>query len=179
MPRLLDIFLTMLAPIIWGSTYLVASEWIPDGDPITIAMLRALPAGLLILIILRQWPAKQQYLQIGVLGLLNFTIFWTCLFISAYRLPGGVAATLGAAQPLFIIAINYTLLRQHTAIVSILAAALGLFGVALLVLTPTAHLDSIGVFAALFGAASMALGTILSKRWRGNSPLLALSLIHI
>ncbi len=38
-----------------------------------------------------------------VLGALNFTIFWAMLFVSAYRLPGGVAATVGAVQPLIVI----------------------------------------------------------------------------
>ncbi|NLH81002.1 MAG: EamA family transporter, partial [Phyllobacteriaceae bacterium] len=42
----------------------------------------------------------------------------------------------------------------------------GMVGVALLVLTPSASLDGIGVAASLFGAASMATGTVLDGRWR-------------
>ena len=40
-----DLLLTALAPMIWGSTYLVASQWLPGFAPLTVAMLRALPAG--------------------------------------------------------------------------------------------------------------------------------------
>ena len=47
-----------------------------------------------------------------------------------------------------------------------LAAAAGLGGVALLVLTPKAALDPVGVAAGLASAASMALGTVLSRRWQ-------------
>ncbi|MDP5009163.1 MAG: EamA family transporter, partial [Glaciimonas sp.] len=45
-------------------------------------------------------------------------------------------------------------------------------GVALLVLTPTAQLDAIGIAAGLLGAIAMAIGTTLSKRWPAPVPLL-------
>jgi len=173
MPQVINILLTMLAPIIWGTTYWVTSQWLPQGYPITIAMLRALPAGLLILMILRQWPPKDQWLKVCILGGLNFTLFWICLFISAYRLPGGIAATLGALQPLIVIVLASCFLNSTTQWPSVLSVVMGVIGVALLVLKSTVHLDVIGIIAALLGAVSMALGTFLSKQWRGNNPLLA------
>ena len=41
MPRTTDILLTALAPTIWGSTYLVTTEALPAGYPVTLAALRA------------------------------------------------------------------------------------------------------------------------------------------
>jgi probable blue pigment (indigoidine) exporter len=49
---------------------------------------------------------------------------------------------------------------------SIVAAVAGLAGVALLILTDRAALDPVGVAAGLAGAASMAAGTVLSRRWQ-------------
>ena len=43
------ILATALAPLIWGSTYLVTTEFLPPGRPFTAALLRVLPAGLLLL----------------------------------------------------------------------------------------------------------------------------------
>ena len=43
------ILATALAPLIWGSTYLVTTELLPPGRPFTAALLRVLPAGLLLL----------------------------------------------------------------------------------------------------------------------------------
>ena len=37
-----------------------------------------------------------------VLGGLNIGVFQALLFVAAYRLPGGVAATTGAIQPLLV-----------------------------------------------------------------------------
>ncbi|MET4916211.1 hypothetical protein P1U16_23295 [Escherichia coli] len=43
-------------------------------------------------------------------GALNISLFWSLLFISVYRLPGRVAATVGAVQPLMVVFICATML---------------------------------------------------------------------
>lgn len=174
MPRTLntDVLLTALAPAIWGSTYYVTTEFLPPDYPITVAMLRALPAGLLLLLIVRQLPAPAWLGRVFILGALNFAIFWVMLFITAYRLPGGVGATVGAIQPLAVILLAYVTLGSPIRMLSVGAAMAGLGGVALLVLTPEAGLDPIGVVAGLGGAASMALGTVLTRKWRPPVSLL-------
>ena len=98
-----DVLLTAIAPAIWGSTYLVTTGLLPQGYPLTVAMLRALPAGLILLLLVRRLPTGGWWWRSFVLGALNFSIFWALLFVSAYRLPGGVAATVGAIQPLIVL----------------------------------------------------------------------------
>jgi probable blue pigment (indigoidine) exporter len=166
MAKITDIILTSLAPIIWGSTYLVTTELLPQGYPITTSMLRALPAGILLLLIVRQLPDPSWLGRIFILGALNFSLFWWLLFIAAYRLPGGVAATLGAMQFLFVILFSRALLATAISTFMLIAAIGGLFGVALLVMTPSAVLDQIGIIAGLASAVTMALGTVLSRRWQ-------------
>jgi probable blue pigment (indigoidine) exporter len=166
MTRGTDLALTALAPAIWGSTYVVTTNWLPAGYPLTVAMLRALPAGLLLLLLVRQLPSSGWWLRVLVLGALNFSVFWAMLFVAAYRLPGGVAATLGAIQPLVVILLSRLLLNTPVRAGAVIAAVAGMAGVALLVLTPHARLDAVGVAAGLLGAASMALGTVLTRRWQ-------------
>ena len=161
-----DLLLTALAPAIWGSTYVVTTLMLPQDYPLTVAMLRALPAGLLLLLAVRQLPHGIWWLRTFILGALNFSVFWALLFVAAYRLPGGVAATLGAIQPLVVILLARSLLGTPVRGLSVLAALGGLGGVALLVLTPKAALDPVGIAAGLISAASMALGTVLSRRWQ-------------
>ncbi len=167
-----DLLLTAVAPAIWGSTYIVTTEFLPGLAPMTVAMLRALPAGLLLLLVVRRLPAGIWWLRIFVLGALNFSIFWSMLFISAYRLPGGVAATVGAVQPLIVVLLAAVLLGSALRAITVVAAIAGAFGVALLVLTPGASLDAVGVTAGLAGAVSMAFGTVLSRKWRPPVSLL-------
>ncbi|WP_038208512.1 EamA family transporter [Xenophilus azovorans] len=170
--RTSDLLLTAIAPAIWGSTYIVTTEFLPGFPPMTVALLRALPAGLLLLLIVRQLPAGRWWPRVFVLGALNFSVFWSMLFISAYRLPGGVAATVGAVQPLIVVFIAAALLGSRLRWPAVLAAALGLAGVALLVLTPRASLDAVGVAAGLAGAVSMAFGTVLTRKWQPPVSLL-------
>lgn len=172
MNRSFDIGLTALAPAIWGTTYIVTTTLLPGGDPLTIAALRALPAGLLLLLLVRRLPPHSQLGRVFLLGALNFALFWACLFVATYRLPGGIAATVGAIQPLIVLMLARMALDEPIRAVSTAAAFAGLVGVSMLVLGPDAGLDPIGLGAGLAGAASMAAGTVYSRKWRGDTPLL-------
>ncbi|MEM7347805.1 MAG: DMT family transporter [Chloroflexota bacterium] len=170
--RPLDIVLTALAPMAWGTTYIVATEFLPTGHPLLVASLRALPVGLLLTIALRKLPKGIWWWRMLILGGLNIGIFQALLFVAAYRLPGGVAATAGAIQPLLVVMFSWLLLHERPGKAAIGVAITGFVGVGLLVLSPGARLDSIGIMAALAGAASMGLGTVLVKRWKRPVSLL-------
>ncbi len=160
-----DVALTAAAPAIWGSTYLVTTEFLPDAYPLTVAMLRALPAGLLLLLVVRQLPNGVWWARSFLLAALNFAFFWAMLFVSAYRLPGGVAATVGAIQPLIVVGLSRVVLGSPIRVLSVVAGFAGIGGVGLLVLTPQASLDPLGIVAGLAGAVSMAVGTVLARHW--------------
>lgn len=164
--RASDLLATALAPVVWGSTYIVTTELLPPGHPVFVAAARVLPAGLLLLLIVRQLPRGEWIWRSFVLGALNFAVFMVLLFIAAYRLPGGIAATVGAVQPLIVIFVAAVVLGTAIRPLAVLAALAGLCGVALLVLRNEAALDAIGIAAALGGAVSMALGTVLTRRWQ-------------
>lgn len=166
MTRHADLLLTALAPVVWGSTYIVTTELLPPGHPVFVSAARVLPAGLLLLLMVRQLPRGVWIWRSLVLGLLNFSVFMVLLFAAAYRLPGGIAATLGAVQPLIVIFVAAMLLGTAIRPLAVAAALAGLGGVALLVLKHGAALDAIGIAAALGGAVSMAFGVVLSRRWQ-------------
>ncbi|MGO4851608.1 EamA family transporter [Phaeovulum sp. W22_SRMD_FR3] len=170
--RTVDLLLTALAPMIWGTTYVVTTQMLPGGYPVTLALLRALPAGMLLLLVVRQLPRGIWWGRIFLLGALNFTLFWICLFIAAYRLPGGVAATVGAVQPLLVLGLARVLLGTELRGLAVVAALLGLAGVALLILGPQATLEPLGLLAGLGGALSMAMGSVLTRKWQPPVSLL-------
>ncbi|WP_298016146.1 EamA family transporter [uncultured Castellaniella sp.] len=170
-----DLLLTASAPAIWGSTYIVTTEFLPGFDPMAVALLRALPAGLLLLLIARRLPTGIWWLRSLVLGALNISIFLSLLFVAAYRLPGGVAATVGAIQPLIVALIAPALLATRPRMASLLAGLAGIAGVGLLVLGPGADLDGLGIAAGLAGAVSMALGNVLARKWQAQVPMLTMT----
>ncbi|OPG01996.1 EamA family transporter [Microbispora sp. GKU 823] len=157
--------LTALTPLAWGSTYAVTTEFLPPDRPMFTAVMRALPAGLVLLVIGRVLPRGVWVWRAAALGVLNIGAFFPLLFLAAYRLPGGVAAVLGAVGPLFALVFAALLLAERPTARKVLAGLLGLLGVGLVVLRAEARLDMVGVLAGLAGAASMSAGTVLTKRW--------------
>ncbi|MFG2057651.1 EamA family transporter [Micromonospora sp. NPDC048930] len=163
--RWTDVLLTAAAPVTWGTTYLVTAELLPAGQPLWSGVLRALPAGLLLLALTRRRPHGGWWWRAAVLGALNIGAFFPLLFVAAYRLPGGTAAVLGAAQPLLVAALGAAVLGDRPGRPALLAALAAPLGVALVVLRPGAGLDPLGVAAGLAGTASMAAGLVLTRRW--------------
>jgi len=170
-----DTLLTALAPCVWGSTYIVTTELLPADHPLTAAVIRVLPVGIIMLAMTRALPVGHWWWRLMVLGMLNIGVFQALLFIAAYRLPGGVAATLGAVQPLVVVLLSWFMLKAPHSRLTWIAAIGGLIGVGLLVLGPAAKLDAVGIVSALIGAVSMALGTVLTKHWKSPYSISALT----
>ncbi|MFF8995938.1 DMT family transporter [Streptomyces sp. NPDC014983] len=156
---------TALAPAVWGSTYLVTTEFLPPDRPLLASTLRALPAGLVLLLITRALPKGMWWWRAVVLGVLNIGAFFYCLFVAAYHLPGGVAALVMSVQPMIVLLLSSALLKDRIQPLHIVSCLLGAAGVALLVLQPHAGLDGVGVAAGLLGALSMASGIVFTKKW--------------
>jgi probable blue pigment (indigoidine) exporter len=159
------VLLTALAPTVWGSTYLVTTQWLAVDHPFTNACWRVLPAGLLLLLWQFRLPATTAW-RLLALAALNIGVFQGFLFVAAARLPGGLAAIFGAMQPLAVMLLSRWVDGVRPGWARRLAAGLGVLGMALMLLAPTSRWDLWGVMAATLSAASMAGGTF----WRGAGP---------
>jgi probable blue pigment (indigoidine) exporter len=157
--------LTAIAPASWGTTYIVTTELLPPGHPLFAALLRALPAGLIALAITRTLPRGSWWWKAVVLGVLNIGMLNALVFTAAERLPGGVAATMGAAQPLIVALLALVVLRESPSAWRLAWGVVGVLGVGLVVLGPAAKLDFAGIMAGLGSTASMGVGLTLTKRW--------------
>ncbi|GAA1347230.1 EamA family transporter [Arthrobacter roseus] len=165
MNRLRDTLLTAVVPVVWGTTYIVTTEFLPPDHPLFASLIRALPAGLIAIILTRRLPRGSWWWKSAVLGVLNIGAFFPLLFITAYHLPGGVAATLGAGQPLVVAILVVFVLREQFSAWRFSWGVVGVIGVALVVLRSTANLDTVGVIAGLLGTVSMGTGVTLTKKW--------------
>ena len=157
--------LTALAPITWGSGYYVTEAYLPPDRPLFGAMVRALPFGLLLLAFRPRLPRGEWWGRALLLGTLNVGAFFVLIFVAAYRLPGGLAATLTATSPVMMMLLAWGLIRERPRVASLVGAAVGFAGVALLVLRGGAVVDPLGVAASFTAVAMSSLGYILIKRW--------------
>ncbi|CAM5577694.1 hypothetical protein STANM309S_01982 [Streptomyces tanashiensis] len=157
--------LTALAPISWGSTYFVTTEFLPPDRPLFTGLMRALPAGLLLLALTRKLPQGAWWWKSAVLGALNIGAFFPLLFLAAYRLPGGVAAVVGSVGPLFVVGLAALFLGEKPTTRTLLTAVAAAFGVSLVVLKAGAAFDLVGIVAGLLSSLSMSAGIVFTKRW--------------
>jgi probable blue pigment (indigoidine) exporter len=138
--------LTAFAPAAWGTTYLVTERLLPPDRPLLSATLRALPTGLVLLAATRRLPHGDWWWRSLLLGLCNLAVM----------------------------AIAALLIGERAGVVRLVAAAVGIVGVALLVLRSPGALDTLGLVAAFGSVVVSALGFVLIKRWTPPVDMLTL-----
>lgn len=160
---------TVLAPITWGTTYVLVTEVLPPGRPVFDSAARVLPAGLLLVavdLLLRGWrPERADLRRMAALGLVNVGLFFPLLILAATLLPGGVAAAAGGVQPLLVVGFTALLARRAPAGREIAVGVAAALGVGLVVLRPGAGYDPVGLLAALVANVSFAAGVVLTRRY--------------
>ena len=87
---------TSIAPVVWGATYVITQQYLPAESPLWGSVLRALPAGLVLLAVTRTRPRGSWWWKSAILGTLNVGAFFVLVYIAAQRLPSSIAATLMA-----------------------------------------------------------------------------------
>ena len=168
------VFLTMVAPAAWGTTYIVTEQLLPPDRPLFAATVRALPVGLVLLALRHRLPRGIWWWRAIVLGICNIGLFFPLIFLAAYHLPGGLAATVQAASPLAVMALALPIIRERPGRVRIGAAMVGLVGVGLLVLRSPGQVDTLGLVGAFGSVVVSALGFVLIKRWPAPVDMLTL-----
>jgi probable blue pigment (indigoidine) exporter len=157
-------YLAALTPIIFGTTYLLTTNFLPPGRPLLAGLMRSLPTGLA-LIIGSRIPLRRWMARFVVLSVLSASGLCPLLFLAAYRLPGGVAAVINSLSPILVVVISVPLLATRIRGIQIIAGILGAVGVALLVLRSDARLDVVGLIAMGGAAAMFSVAPERTKRW--------------
>jgi probable blue pigment (indigoidine) exporter len=157
-------YLSALTPIIFGTTYLLTTNFLPPGRPLLAGLMRSLPTGL-VLIIGSPIPPRRWMARFFALSVLYASGLFPLLFVAAYRLPGGVAAVINSLSPIVVVLISVPLLGSGIRAIQIVAGILGAAGVALLVLQSDARLDAVGLIAMAGAMIMFSVATVLTKRW--------------
>lgn len=166
---------TAVAPIAWGSTYVVTRQVLPPGEPLWGAALRALPAGLLLLAVARRLPRRDWWWRSLVLGTLNVGAFFVLVYVAATLLPSSVASTVMAAAALVLLLLAWPLLGERPTRWGAAGAAVGMVGVVVLVADGGADVPLTGVLASVAAMLMSSVGFVLTKRWSPDEPMVAVT----
>lgn len=165
--KLRDVLITAIAPIAWGSTYVVTAQLLPADLPLWGAALRAAPAAVFLLLLSRRRPHGAWWWRAALLGVINVVAFFILIYLAAHHLPSSVASVIMAASPLAMVGAAWLLASESPSARVILGAAVGMIGVPLVV--GFAHGgDLIGLCASISAMIISAIGFALTKRWSGQ-----------
>lgn len=169
------VLVTAIAPVAWGSNYYVTRQFLPLDHPLWGAVLRALPAGLILLALARSRPRGSWWWKSLVLGTLNVGAFFVLIYVASQLLPSSVASTIMATSAAVLMLIAWPLLADRPTWLPLLGALLGFVGVGAMVLGGTVYIAPLGVAASLAAMLLSSLGFILTKKWAVGQKTLAIT----
>jgi probable blue pigment (indigoidine) exporter len=166
-----------LAPVLWGTTYYVTRHALPADSPLWGGVLRALPAGLLLLVLARRLPRGAWWWRSAVLGTLTTGAFFALVYLAAQLLPTSIASTVMAVGPVAMMLAAWVLLGQRPRLRAVAGGALGVVGVAAMLLGggTDGALDARGVLASVAAMLLSSVGYVLASRWQGEVDVLPLA----
>ncbi len=167
--------MTAIAPIAWGSGYVVTRNLLPAEAPLWGGVLRALPAGLIVLLLARRLPRGSWWWRSLVLGTLNVGGFFVLVYVAGQRLSSSLAATLMSASAACMLLFAWLLLHRRPRVAAVVGAAVGLMGVAVMLGFDAEGADAGGVAASLGAMVASSIGFVLTVRWGSDVPALPMT----
>ncbi|AWB86908.1 EamA family transporter [Mycetocola zhujimingii] len=169
------VLIAAIAPVAWGSTYVVTQHLLPAESPLFGAVLRAFPAGILLLLLTRTLPTGLWWWKSLVLGTLNIGAFFALIYAAAQLLPSGIASTLMATSPAVMMLLAWPMLSERPRALALLGASIGIGGVFLMLGTGEASPDAAGILASVSAMVLSSVGFILTKKWSAGVNILSLT----
>ena len=168
-------FVTALAPVAWGTTYFVTHRFLPADYPLYGASIRALPAGLLLLLVHRKLPVGSWWWRSLVLGTLNMGAFFALIYLAAQTLPTSIASTIMATSPVVLMLFAWAALSERPRRMHLAGAGIGVAGVCLMLLTGSVAVDARGVSASVAAMVMSSFGYVLAKKWSADIDVFSLT----
>tara|TARA_R110001583_G_scaffold24983_2_gene90889 strand:+ start:4732 stop:5646 length:915 start_codon:yes stop_codon:yes gene_type:complete len=111
----MNILLAMVAAFFWGTTYAVTQYSLEGWPPLLLGAIRALPAGLILLMIKPNLPKGSDWFILLRLGALNIALFFGLLFIMAQTLPSAISAMGMVYVPVFAMLFHWLVHKKRPA----------------------------------------------------------------
>jgi drug/metabolite transporter (DMT)-like permease len=163
----------------WGYTWVIAKQGLAYAPPFVFAAERCLGGALSLLIVLKllgrplKLVAPWQTLGIGLTQVAGFMVFQTWALVEG---GPGKTAVLIFTMPIWTLLLAWPILGERVRGKQWLAAASTLSGLLLIIEPWDMHASLFSKFLGLMAALCWAIGTILIKRLRANTPVDLLTL---
>ncbi|GAA2869433.1 EamA family transporter [Streptosporangium fragile] len=167
------VLVTATAPVAWGTNYFVTQQFLPPDRPLYGAAVRALPAGLLLLLVARKRPHGSWWWKSLVLGTLNMSAFFALIYLSAQLLPTSIASMIMATSPVVMMLLAWALLSERPRALHLAGAGIGVAGVCLMLFAGATAVGAPGVLASIAAMVLSSTGAVLATRWSADVDVLS------
>lgn len=159
----MNILLAMIPAFFWGTTYAVTKFTLPDWPPILLGALRALPAGLILLLVKPTLPKKGEWQVLLTLGLINIATFFGLIFVMAQTLPSAISGVGMVSVPVFAMLYQW-LIKKHPPSWTQALSGLALVLLAFVLFSPgSISLNPVGLAAMLAAIMCIVVGSSITK----------------
>lgn len=159
----MNILLAMIPAFFWGTTYAVTQSTLQDWPLPLLGALRALPAGIILLMIKPCLPKKNEWGILLRLGMVNIGIFFCLIFVMALTLPSAISAVGMVSLPVFAMLFDWIVNKRSPNKIQ------ALFGLVLVLLAwqlfnpSSIHLNYIGLLAMFAAIICILYGSSMTK----------------
>jgi probable blue pigment (indigoidine) exporter len=160
----MKIFLAMLAPILWGTTYAVVSSQFVDWSPFALSVWRALPAGLILLFIKPTFPKLSELPYLLLIGFLNIALFFGLLFAAAMQMPSTLVGVGMVALPVIGLAIMGICHQVKPSAIQLVSASVLIAGSAYLFITSSVPINPMAVLLLIGAMTALIGGSLIVKK---------------
>lgn len=189
----MNIILAMIPAFLWGTTY-SATQFTLDGwPPLLLGVLRAIPAGVLLLLIKPSLPTKTSWKPLLLIGAINIGVFFCCIFVMAQTLPSAISSVGMMGVPVVAMIIHW-IVNGVTPSKLKIVCGLGLLVLAWQLFDPSSiPLNGVGLLAMALAMLCLIIGSMLTQKigknvhwwtivtWQlifGGMVLIPIALIH-
>lgn len=169
------VMVTAIAPIAWGSTYFVTRHSLPVDHALWGALIRSLPAGILVLLLVRRLPHGSWWWRSVVLGALTVGGLNVLVYVAAQRLASSLAATIMSTSAAALALLSWVVLRERPRVAAVVGAGIGIVGVVVMLQPGGGDVDAWGIGASIVAMLASSLGFVLTRRWGAGVPPLAMT----
>ncbi|MEJ6121691.1 EamA family transporter [Vibrio sp. 2-Bac 85] len=159
----MNILLAMAAAFFWGTTYAVTQYSLEGWPPLLLGAIRALPAGLLLLLIKPSLPKGKDWVVLLRLGAINIALFFGLLFIMAQTLPSAISAMGMVYVPVFAMCFHWLVNKKKPAKLQLMSGALLVILAWQLFDPQKLQLNSVGLVAMLTAIGCIVIGSNLTQ----------------
>jgi drug/metabolite transporter (DMT)-like permease len=166
--------------LFWGSSFVVIEVGLHHFPPVLFAALRYAVAGLLVLGYAARTAdrlvpqTRDEWTVVGIAGVFVIAAYHALLYVGEQHVSAAVAAVVVSLAPVLTVAFAVPLLGDSIDLVGGVGLLTGVAGVVVVADPNPANLlstDALGVVIVLVGAASFALGSVLTRPLRSDLPV--------